>query len=72
MEEETNHLLAEGNFENSLSPLRAQVVVVKDTLNWRKERMCVDYSQTISLYTELDRRLSIAKNWRDDECTLNI
>lgn len=37
--------------EPSRSPWRAQIVIVRtDT----KTRMCVDYSQTINLYTELD------------------
>ncbi|XP_064080951.1 uncharacterized protein LOC135197777 [Macrobrachium nipponense] len=51
---ETSRLLAEGVIEDSISPWRAQVVVVKDPLNRHKKRMCVDYSQTINLYTELD------------------
>ena len=36
-----------------MSSWRAQVVIVKDDEN-KKKRMCVDYSQTINLYTELD------------------
>lgn len=52
--EKTNRLLAEGIIENSSSPWRAQVVVVKDPLNRHKKRMCIDYSQTINQYTELD------------------
>ena len=36
-----------------MSPWRAQVVVVKDDEN-KKKRICVDYSQTISLCTKLD------------------
>ena len=31
-----------------------QVLVVKDPLERHKKRMCVDYSQTINLFTELD------------------
>ena len=38
----------------SSSPWRAQVVIVKDDLNRHRKRLCVDYSQTINLYTELD------------------
>ena len=37
----------------SISPWRAQMVVVKNAEN-NKPRMCVDYSQTIDLFTELD------------------
>ena len=29
-------------------------MIVKDEFNWHKKRMCVDYSQTINIYTELD------------------
>ncbi|XP_076062398.1 uncharacterized protein LOC143037735 [Oratosquilla oratoria] len=54
IEMETNCLLAEGIIENSLSPWRAQFVVVKDPMNRHKKRMHVDYSQTVNLYTELD------------------
>ncbi|XP_068229568.1 uncharacterized protein [Palaemon carinicauda] len=54
IEAETSRLLAEGVIEDSISPWRAQVVVVKDSFNWHEKRMCVDYSQTINLYTELD------------------
>ena len=38
----------------SSSPWRAQVVIVNDQFNRHKKRMCVDYSQTINVYTELD------------------
>ena len=44
----------EGIIQPSSSPWRAQVVVVKDELNRRNKRLCVDYSQTINIYTELD------------------
>ena len=54
IENETNRLLAEGIIETSVSPWRAQVVVVKDPLDRHKRRMCIDYSQTINQYTELD------------------
>ena len=45
--------LDEPPLQPSVSPWRAQVVIVKDDEN-KKKRMCVDYSQTINLYTELD------------------
>ena len=49
---EVSHLLKEGIIEPSLSPWRAQVLVTKDER--RKQRMVVDYSQTINRYTLLD------------------
>ena len=51
---EIRRLLDEGIIEPSTSPWRAQIVVSKDELNRHKKRMCVDYSQTINLFTELD------------------
>ena len=36
-----------------MSPWRAQIVVVKDANN-NKRRMCIDYSQIVNLFTELD------------------
>lgn len=50
----TNRLLAEGIIEDSLSPWRAQVVVVKDSLNRHKKKMLVHYPQTVNHYTEVD------------------
>ena len=47
-------LLSEGIVESSSSPWRAQVVVAKDPLNRHKKRLCIDYSQTINQYTDLD------------------
>ena len=52
--QEITKLLDEGIIEPSTSPWRAQVVVSKDPLNRHKKRLCIDYSQTINLYTELD------------------
>ena len=51
IQSEVNRLLAEGIIEASTSLWRAQIVVVKST---GKPRLCVDYSQTVNLYTELD------------------
>lgn len=48
---EVDRLLLEGVIEESNSPWRAQIVIVKST---GKKRLCIDYSQTINLYTELD------------------
>ena len=45
---EIKRLLDDKIIEPSVSPWRAQVVVVN------KKRMCVDYSQTINLFTEMD------------------
>ena len=46
--------LAQNIIEPSSSPWRAQVVVVKNDLNCHRKRLCIDYSQTINLFTELD------------------
>ena len=48
---ETERLLKEGIIEDSHSPWRAQVVVVKRS---EKRRLAIDYSQTINLFTLLD------------------
>ena len=50
---EITRLRAEGIIQPSISPWRAQVVLVTDAEN-DKQRMCIDYSQTIDLYTNLD------------------
>ena len=42
-----------GTIRKSTSPWRAQLVVVSDPIT-SKKRMCVDYSQTVNLYTNLD------------------
>ncbi|XP_076037194.1 uncharacterized protein LOC143022734 [Oratosquilla oratoria] len=52
--DQLSRLLSEGIIEPSISPWRAQVVVVKDPLDRHKKRLCIDYSQTINQYTELD------------------
>lgn len=52
IEDEITKLLKEGIIEESLSPWRAQVLVVADDNH--KKRMVVDYSQTINRYTTLD------------------
>ena len=51
IQSEVQRLLREGIIESSTSPQRAQVVVV-----WtrQKNRMVVDYSQTINRFTQLD------------------
>ena len=46
--------MSDGVIELSTSPWRAQVVVVKSAVPANKKRLCVDYSQTINQYTELD------------------
>ena len=38
----------------STSPWRAQIVVTQDRNAHHKKRLCVDFSQTINVYTELD------------------
>ena len=54
--DETHRLLKEGIIEPSVSPCRAQVIVVPETDTHRK-RMVIDYSRTINTYTELDAYL---------------
>ncbi|KAJ8895165.1 hypothetical protein PR048_000490 [Dryococelus australis] len=49
---EIQNLLKEGIIEKSVSPWRAQVMVV--TSENHRHRMAVDYSQTLIRYTELD------------------
>ena len=53
---EINRLYSEGIIKPSMSPWRAQIVVFKDANN-NKRRMCVDYSQTVNLFTERDAYL---------------
>ncbi|XP_068211794.1 uncharacterized protein [Palaemon carinicauda] len=62
VKDQISHLLSEGIIEPSISPWRAQVVVVKDPLDRHKKRLCIDYSQTINQYTELARCLSPPKD----------
>ena len=54
IDDQVRSLLSEGVIENSRSPWRAQVVVAKDPNKIHKKRMCIDYSQTINLFTDLD------------------
>lgn len=51
---EINRLMTEGIIESSTSPWRAQVVIARNPSQPDKRRLCIDYSQTINLYTELD------------------
>ena len=46
--------LEAGIIQSSSSPWRAQVVVVKDSFNRQRKRLCIYYSQTINIYTQLD------------------
>ena len=46
-------LYSEGIIKPSMSLYCAQIVVLKDANN-NKGRMCIDYSQTVNLFTELD------------------
>ena len=52
IEKEVQRLLKEGIIEQSTSPWRAQVVVVKDET--RKKRLAIDYSETVNKFTLLD------------------
>ena len=46
--------LAAGLVKRSDSPWRAQVMIARDEFLCHKRRMCIDYSQTVNLFTELD------------------
>ena len=50
---EIYRLLSGGIIEPSTPTWRAHIVVVKNGTQSAKKRLCVDYSQTINLYTEL-------------------
>ena len=52
--DEIQKLLQEDIIEESNSPWRAQVVIVTDDMNRHKKRLCIDYSRTVNLYTQLD------------------
>ena len=46
--------MSQNIIEHSTSPWRAQVVVVKSPSHPEKKRLCVDFSQTVNQYTEVD------------------
>ena len=54
IQQEVSKLLSEGIVEISSSPWRAQVVVASYPLDRHKKRLCIDYSETINQYTDLD------------------
>ena len=49
-----DRLLQDFVIEESSSAWRAQVLVVKDPTERHRRRLCVDYTQTINFYTQLD------------------
>ena len=49
---EIKHLLENDIIEESVSPWRSQIVVVKEKGD--KWRLCIDYSQSVNRFTELD------------------
>ena len=53
MQGEIDRLLSGGIIEPSTSHCRAQIIM-KNGTRFAKKRLCVDHSQTINLYTELD------------------
>ena len=54
IQNQISSLLKEGLIQRSDSPWRAQVVIVKDEFQRHKKRLCIDYSLTINLFTNLD------------------
>ena len=67
--EEIEKLRSEDIIEESKSPWRAQIVVVKDEIDRHRKRLCVDYSTTINVYTNQDA-YPLPKDWRSDQRTL--
>ena len=51
--DQISSLLAKGLIKRSDSPWRAQVMIARDELQRHQKRMCIDYSQTVNLFTEL-------------------
>ena len=54
IQEEITRLMKEDIIEHSTSPWCAQVVVVNNPALPNKKRLCIDYSQTVNQYTEVD------------------
>ena len=54
IQEEITRLTKEDIIDHSTSPWRAQVVDVKNPALPNKKRLCIDYSQTVNQYTEVD------------------
>ena len=52
--DQISFLLAAGLIKRSDSPWRAQVMIARGEFLHHKTRMCIDYSQTVNLFTELD------------------
>ena len=50
----SSSLLAAGLIKRSDSPWRVQVMIAQDEFLRHKKRMCIGYSQTVNLFTELD------------------
>ena len=63
IQQEVSKLLSEGIVEISSSPWRAQVVVAKDPLDRLKKKLCIDYSQTINQYTDIDSLFLELTTW---------
>ena len=54
IQDQISSLLAKWLIKRSDSPWHAQVMIEHDELQCHKKRMCIDYSQMINLFTELD------------------
>ena len=57
IEQEVQEMLEDDIIQPSTSRWRAQIVVTQDRNQHRRKRLCVDFSQTINVYTELDAYL---------------
>ena len=54
IQDQISSLLEAGLIKRSDSSWRAQVMITRDEFKRHKKRMCIDYSQTVNLFTELD------------------
>ena len=54
IQEEITRLIKEDIIEHSTSSWHTQVVLVKNPSLPNKKRLCIDYSQTVNQYTEVD------------------
>jgi len=54
IQDNVDKMLSEGVIRPSSSPWRVQVLIVKYEANGHEKKLCIDYLQTINIYTELD------------------
>ncbi len=54
IQDQISSLLTTGSVKRSNSPWHAQVMIAREEFQRHKKGMCIDYSQTVNLFTELD------------------